>query len=108
MRAFMLLLLLAANAGYFAWTSGWLRDWGLAPATQAEPQRLAQQIRPEALRITGNDADVAPAAATNGANPAPITVARTTTTAITSTTRSERSVPPADGASASGPVPQAR
>lgn len=45
------IVLLLANAGYYAWTQGLLRTWGLAPQEQAEPQRMAQQIRPETLRI---------------------------------------------------------
>ena len=45
------LLLLLANAGYFAWSHGTLAPYGFAPAAQSEPQRLAQQFRPEALRI---------------------------------------------------------
>ena len=45
------LLLLLANAGYFAWSHGTLAPYGFAPAAQSEPQRLAQQLRPEALRI---------------------------------------------------------
>lgn len=47
------LLLLLANAGYFAWSQGLLAPWGIAPAQQAEPQRLAQQIKPQAVRIVG-------------------------------------------------------
>ena len=43
--------LLLANAGYYAWSQGWLRTWGLAPVEQSEPQRLAQQLHPETLRI---------------------------------------------------------
>jgi len=50
LRALVLALLLA-NAGYFAWTQGLLADYGLAPAVQSEPQRLAQQIRPEAMQL---------------------------------------------------------
>ena len=46
-----IIALLLANAGYYAWTQGWLRPWGLAPVEQSEPHRLAQQIRPETLRI---------------------------------------------------------
>lgn len=49
------LLLLLANAAYFGWSQGLLAPWGLAPAQQAEPQRLGQQIRPQALRILGSD-----------------------------------------------------
>jgi len=49
MLRLLVLALLLANAGYFAFTQGLLADYGWAPATQAEPQRLEQQIRPEAL-----------------------------------------------------------
>ena len=51
MLRLLVLALLLANAGYFAWTQGLLADYGLAPAAQAEPQRLAQQLRPEAMRL---------------------------------------------------------
>lgn len=51
MLRFLVLVLLLANAGYYAWSQGLVRDWGLAPASQAEPQRLEQQIQPEALRV---------------------------------------------------------
>jgi len=50
-----ILLLVLANAGYFAWSQGILAPVGLAPALQSEPHRLNQQIRPEALRILGAD-----------------------------------------------------
>jgi len=51
MLRLVVLALLLANAGYFAWTHGLLADYGIGPIAQAEPQRLAQQIRPEAMRI---------------------------------------------------------
>lgn len=50
LRALVLLLILL-NAGYFAWSQGLLQAYGWAPAEQREPQRLAQQVRPEAIRI---------------------------------------------------------
>lgn len=43
--------LLLANAGYYAYTQGWLRSAGLVTTEQAEPQRLQQQIRPETLKV---------------------------------------------------------
>lgn len=43
--------LLLANAGYYAYTQGWLRSAGLVTPEQAEPQRLQQQIRPETLKV---------------------------------------------------------
>jgi hypothetical protein len=45
------LLLLLANAAFYAWSQGWLAAAGVEPARQTEPQRLRQQIKPEALRI---------------------------------------------------------
>ena len=50
LRSFVLVLILA-NGLYLAWSQGWLRAQGLAPAQQSEPQRMTQQIRPEAVRI---------------------------------------------------------
>ncbi|CAN5150841.1 hypothetical protein BH10PSE16_BH10PSE16_28730 [soil metagenome] len=50
LRALVLALLLA-NAAYFAWGQGLLAAYGWAPARQAEPERLAQQIRPEAMQL---------------------------------------------------------
>jgi hypothetical protein len=47
------LILLLANGAFFAWSQGLLLQWGLGPVQQAEPQRMGQQIRPEALRIVG-------------------------------------------------------
>lgn len=51
MLRLLALVLLLANAGYFAWTHGLLADYGFAPAAQAEPQRLAQQIQPQAMQL---------------------------------------------------------
>ncbi len=50
LRALVLGLLLA-NAAYFAWGQGLLAAYGWAPARHAEPERLAQQIRPEAMQL---------------------------------------------------------
>ena len=46
-----LLVLLLANAAYFAWSQRLLAPWGFAPAQQSEPHRLAQQIKPQTLTI---------------------------------------------------------
>jgi hypothetical protein len=54
LRLFVLLLLLA-NGGYFAWSHGLLLPWGWGPVQQSEPQRVAQQIRPEAIRVLAPD-----------------------------------------------------
>jgi len=47
----LVLLLVLLNAAYYAWSHDMLRAYGLGPLRQAEPQRLQQQIRPEALVI---------------------------------------------------------
>lgn len=49
------LVLLLANAAYFAWSQHLLASWGIAPTQQSEPQRLEQQIRPQAVRILSAD-----------------------------------------------------
>jgi hypothetical protein len=54
LRSFVLMLLLA-NGVYYAWSQGLLNAWGFAPAEVSEPQRLAQQIRPEAIRLLRAD-----------------------------------------------------
>ena len=48
----LVIALLLANAAFFAWTQGWL-DTVVGAATHAErePQRLGQQVRPEAVRL---------------------------------------------------------
>lgn len=51
MLRFLVLALLLANGAYFAWSQGLLRAYGFAPATTTEPQRLAQQVHPENLKI---------------------------------------------------------
>jgi hypothetical protein len=55
MLRLLVLLLVLANAGYWAWSQGLLAAYGLAPGVQAEPQRLATQIRPEAIRLLTAD-----------------------------------------------------
>jgi hypothetical protein len=50
MRALVLLLALA-NAAYFAWRQDYLAPWGFGPAQQSEPERLEQQIKPDALKL---------------------------------------------------------
>ena len=60
MLRLIVLLLVLANAGYYAWAHDMLASYGFAPVAQTEPQRLAQQIKPEALRIlTSKEASLA-------------------------------------------------
>jgi phage tail protein X len=44
-------LLLLLNALYWSWAQGWLLPYGFGPLTQREPQRLAQQILPQAITV---------------------------------------------------------
>lgn len=53
MLRLLVLLLLLFNGGYFAWSQGYLVGYGFGPADTGEPQRLAQQIHPEAIRLVG-------------------------------------------------------
>ena len=55
MLRLIVLLLLLANGGYYAWSQGHLLPWGVGPAQQSEPQRVAQQVRPEAVRLLQAD-----------------------------------------------------
>jgi hypothetical protein len=51
MLRLLVLILLLANGLYYAWGHELLRSYGLGPAQQNEPQRLAQQMAPEAVRL---------------------------------------------------------
>lgn len=55
MLRLLVLLLALANVLYFAWSQGALAPLGMAPSVQTEPQRLATQIRPEAIRLLTAD-----------------------------------------------------
>lgn len=47
----LLLVLLLANAGFFAWSQGWLTPWLPARAEGGEPERLAAQRHAERIRV---------------------------------------------------------
>jgi len=73
MSRLIVLLLLLLNVGYFAWGQGWLLAYGWGPAQQREPQRLAQQVHPEVIKVLPQRAP-APVAAPQIAAKAPIEV----------------------------------
>ena len=76
MLRLVVLILLLANGIYFAWSQGLLRAWDFAPAQQTEPQRLAQQLRPENLRILkAGEARAAEPSAPVSPTPSPAEVA---------------------------------
>ena len=45
------LALVIANLLFWAWSHGGLRLLGWAPSDPREPQRVEEQLRPEALRL---------------------------------------------------------
>lgn len=51
MLRWAIVLLVLANAGYFAWTQGYLDGLGMAPVDQREPERMGQQVNPDVLRL---------------------------------------------------------
>ena len=55
MLRLIVLLLLLANGGYYAWSRGMLLPWGVGPTQQTEPQRMQQQVRPETVRVLPAD-----------------------------------------------------
>ena len=71
LRALVILLVLA-NLGSYAWQTGWLAPLGLQPRSAQEPQRVEQQLRPEAIRLLNGQRPATSAAATAvaPANPA--------------------------------------
>jgi len=79
------LILLLANAGYYAWSQGLLRAWGLAPATQSEPERLERQLNPDALKLL--PAQSQPPAETDEPEPAEAAAAAPTTPPTPSSTQ---------------------
>lgn len=51
MLRLIVLVLLLANGVYFAWSHDYLRMYGLGPVRPNEPQRLDQQIKPQAIQL---------------------------------------------------------
>lgn len=71
MLRWIVVALVAANLGYWAWAAGWLSGplgWG--PMPQREPYRLDQQINPQALRVLGPGEAAAALAAASAARQA--------------------------------------
>ena len=52
----LVLVLLLLNLALLAWGQGWLLAYGWGLASQREPQRLAQQVRPQALLLLADPA----------------------------------------------------
>ena len=73
------LLLLLLNLSYYLWSEGLLRGAGLGPTVQTEPQRLARQIKPDAVQLRKPEAAMPDSAAS-----APSASASTSTSTSTS------------------------
>ena len=71
MLRWALWLLLVSNAGYFAWTQGYLGALGLAPQEQREPERLQGQVQPDMLRLLNGPRAVSPLNPAAAAVPSP-------------------------------------
>lgn len=53
MRKSLVLILLSANALYFGWSQGMLAPYGLSPTSGSEPNRVHEQLQPQALQPLG-------------------------------------------------------
>ncbi len=51
MTRFLIAALLVLNAATLAWQWDGFARWGFGPNTAREPERLVQQIRPEAIQM---------------------------------------------------------
>ena len=72
MMRWLIALLLVLNLATLAWQWDAFARWGWGPHTQQEPERLLQQIRPEALKIEIPPAPL-PAEASSAASPSAAT-----------------------------------
>lgn len=93
------LVLLLANAGYYAWSGGMLRGVGLGPEDPSEPQRLAQQIRPEILRL-----QPPAASASASASASPSTAQASAAPAVPAAAAASVAAPAASGVASTAPV----
>lgn len=93
------LILVLANAGYYAWSQGMLRGMGWGPAIQSEPQRLQQQIEPQKMLVK----PVPPATLTTeaAASPAP---SASLAASVAASSPASTGTPPASAASSTAPA----
>lgn len=71
----VVILLVLANAGYFAWTQGMLAPLGLSTQPQSESHRLQEQVQPEAIRLLNAPRnDTASRTPLTVPNPAPVEI----------------------------------
>jgi hypothetical protein len=92
MLRLIVVLLIVLNAGYAAWSQGAMRSWGWGPDEQREPQRVAEQVRPEVIRVIAVAPSNAPAA-TNEVAAAPTPAAVPAATSAPTPTLPASAVP---------------
>ena len=68
MLRWMLALVVVANLLFLAWSQHWLAPLGLGPVSQSEPQRLSQQMLPEAIVLRPARPAASASAAPQGAS----------------------------------------
>lgn len=80
----LVLLLVAANLLFFAWSQSWLEGFGLRPHADREPDRLKRQVRPEAVVILPPPAASAASAGagTSSTSAAPVAVPASAATPV--------------------------
>jgi len=67
----LVLVLMLVNAGFYAWSHGWLNDFvGIQPEAQREPQRLSQQVHADQLIVTAASSAAPASAAATGSTAA--------------------------------------
>lgn len=57
MLRWVLMLLVTANAVFFAWSQGLFAEQGWAPKRVSDPQRLQQEVQPAAIRLLNSPND---------------------------------------------------
>ena len=68
MLRLLLLALIVANLGFYSWTQGWLDGVvGIRAIGDREPERLARQLRPEAVVVLSPESAAASSAAAKAA-----------------------------------------
>lgn len=94
----LVLALLLANGGYLVWSQGWLAStlgpWA-APQDQREPERLAQQLKPERMQLAGSSATPPSPAPVNPAPPESPPPAEAAETAVPDTQAQAKAEPTA-------------
>ena len=68
MLRWMLAFVVVANLLFLAWSQHWLAPLGLGPVSQSEPQRLSQQMHPEAIVLRPARPAASASAAPQGAS----------------------------------------